>query len=727
MAGGVALNCVANTRLAGRGPVRARSGCSRPPATRHRARRRAARWPRPRGEPAAPMPGADLGRGWTDDELERLAATRPACRTSGPPTSPTRSPRCWPPTGSSAWFQGRSEYGPRALGHRSLLAHPGHAREPRAAQRRQGPRAVPAGRADGAGRRGPPRSSTRPAAQPVHAVRARRRGREWRDRIPAVVHVDGTARIQTVDPADEPLVAAHAARVRAAHRAAGAWSTPASTPPAGRWSTTRGTRWSASAPRRSTCWRSGPFLVRRPAASMTAPAYVGGDPDRRPAVSLRPLLGRAGRAAGPGAGRGRRGRRPAAARTGRSTLPAWPTWLPVRAAAAARGPAAARNVGWRATATPWVAFLDDDVRARAGLGGRPGRGPGRRCAGVGGRVAGPAAGAAAGRTGGRPTGSAAPPGWPTARWITADMAYRRDGAGARSAASTSGSRGPSGRTPTWRCGCWRPAGRLRAGRADGRPSGAAGRPAGSACGRRRGNADDALMRRLHGPDWRRAGRRRPRAGCRGTSRSPRAGGCVALAGLAARRPPAACARLAGGRRLLAGRDRRVRRRRGSRPGPRTAGRGRHDGRDQRRRSRRRRCAHRLRGELAAPAAPAAGPRAGDAVLFDRDGTLVHDVPYNGDPDAGRPGAGRARGAGPAARRRGAGRGGHQPVRGRPRAGQPRPGRRGQRPGRGAARAVRHLAGLPARARGRLRLPQAGARAGAGRRAGARRARRRAAW
>jgi carbamoyltransferase len=29
----------------------------------------------------------------------------------------------------------------------------------------------------------------------------------WRERIPAVVHVDGTARIQTVDPATEPLVA----------------------------------------------------------------------------------------------------------------------------------------------------------------------------------------------------------------------------------------------------------------------------------------------------------------------------------------------------------------------------------------------------------------------------------------------------------------------------------------------------------------------------------------
>jgi carbamoyltransferase len=36
----------------------------------------------------------------------------------------------------------------------------------------------------------------------VHDVAA-----EWRDRIPAVVHVDGTARIQSVDRADEPLVA----------------------------------------------------------------------------------------------------------------------------------------------------------------------------------------------------------------------------------------------------------------------------------------------------------------------------------------------------------------------------------------------------------------------------------------------------------------------------------------------------------------------------------------
>ena len=36
----------------------------------------------------------------------------------------------------------------------------------------------------------------------THAVRD-----GWAERIPAVVHVDGTARIQTVDPAEEPLVA----------------------------------------------------------------------------------------------------------------------------------------------------------------------------------------------------------------------------------------------------------------------------------------------------------------------------------------------------------------------------------------------------------------------------------------------------------------------------------------------------------------------------------------
>jgi histidinol-phosphate phosphatase family protein len=40
--------------------------------------------------------------------------------------------------------------------------------------------------------------------------------------------------------------------------------------------------------------------------------------------------------------------------------------------------------------------------------------------------------------------------------------------------------------------------------------------------------------------------------------------------------------------------------------------------------------HRVRGELAARRARPL-PAPGFAVLFDRDGTLVHDIPYNGDP------------------------------------------------------------------------------------------------
>jgi carbamoyltransferase len=36
----------------------------------------------------------------------------------------------------------------------------------------------------------------------THRVRA-----PWRDRIPAAIHVDGTARAQTVERSDEPLVA----------------------------------------------------------------------------------------------------------------------------------------------------------------------------------------------------------------------------------------------------------------------------------------------------------------------------------------------------------------------------------------------------------------------------------------------------------------------------------------------------------------------------------------
>ncbi len=95
------------------------------------------------------------------------------------------------------WFQGRMEFGPRALGNRSIVC------DPRNPQMK-----------DVVNRRTKRRESFRPFAPSVLAERtsevyevdgpspymlfAPKVRPEWRDRIPAVTHVDGTGRIQTV-------------------------------------------------------------------------------------------------------------------------------------------------------------------------------------------------------------------------------------------------------------------------------------------------------------------------------------------------------------------------------------------------------------------------------------------------------------------------------------------------------------------------------------------------
>ena len=102
-----------------------------------------------------------------------------------------------------ACFQGRSEFGPRALGHRSILAHPGL---PRMKERLN--------------RRVKFRESWRPFAPSVLAEHTN----DWfeidqpspfmllvapvreekRPLVPAICHVDGSARLQTVDERYEP-------------------------------------------------------------------------------------------------------------------------------------------------------------------------------------------------------------------------------------------------------------------------------------------------------------------------------------------------------------------------------------------------------------------------------------------------------------------------------------------------------------------------------------------
>jgi carbamoyltransferase len=203
MAGGVALNCVANSRLAAEGPfadvwVQPASGDA------GTALGAALAVAGELGDRPDPMPGAALGPEFDDAEIERSLRTADVPY-ERPDDIASAVARVLADDGVVAWFQGRSEFGPRALGHRSLFASPRRAemltRLNDIKGREQFRPVAPMVRlADAADIFEGPLPS--PYMLFVHRVRP-----EWRDRIPAVVHVDGTARAQTVDPGQEPLVA----------------------------------------------------------------------------------------------------------------------------------------------------------------------------------------------------------------------------------------------------------------------------------------------------------------------------------------------------------------------------------------------------------------------------------------------------------------------------------------------------------------------------------------
>ena len=204
MAGGVALNCVANSRIWREGPfdavwVQPASGDS------GTALGAALRVASDLGDRVAPMAGADLGRSWDEDELEAwLRAAR--IDYDRPPDIAEAVAQTLADDGVVAWFQGASEYGPRALGRRSLLADPRRAENLERLNdvkgREQFRPVAPMVREERAAAifNGPLPS---PYMLFTHDVRP-----GWRERIPAVVHVDGTARIQTVSASRDPLVAA---------------------------------------------------------------------------------------------------------------------------------------------------------------------------------------------------------------------------------------------------------------------------------------------------------------------------------------------------------------------------------------------------------------------------------------------------------------------------------------------------------------------------------------
>src|SRR5690606_22153956 len=123
LAGGVALNCVANSYLYERGPfgavwVQPAAGDA------GTALGAALAVARDLDEPTKPMTTAALGRGFSDDEIERCLRTARVAYERPTDLADTVA-RDLADDRVVAWFQGRAEYGPRALGQRSLLAHPG--------------------------------------------------------------------------------------------------------------------------------------------------------------------------------------------------------------------------------------------------------------------------------------------------------------------------------------------------------------------------------------------------------------------------------------------------------------------------------------------------------------------------------------------------------------------------------------------------------------------------
>jgi histidinol-phosphate phosphatase family protein len=298
-----------------------------------------------------------------------------------------------------------------------------------------------------------------------------------------------------------------------------------------------------------------------------------------------------------------------------------------------RGPAAARNAGWRCTDSEWVAFVDDDVVLPTGW-----------FADLLADLSAVAGGAASQGRIRVPLPENRPPtdwernvaGLERARWATADMAYRRE---VLEAVGGFDERFPRAYREDADLGLRvvRAGGRIETGR---REILHPVRPADRWVSMRlqRGNADDVFMLARHGRGWRAA------AGVPAGRRARHL--AVTAAGMAALGGAAAVARGShGGRRVfMAGAAgwaagtaefawARIA------PGPRTA--------DE--------VAtmvmtsavlpaaatwHTLAGLLrlprllrhGGPAARPTPPARPAAVLLDRDGTLVRDVPYNGDPD-----------------------------------------------------------------------------------------------
>ncbi len=204
MAGGVALNCVANGRIAREAgfdecffqPAAGDAGTALGAAlwVTHGIARR----PRHRG-----LTVDTLGLEFTDQEIaqELERAALPSLCLRDPAAAAAELLAAGKIIG---WFQGRAEFGPRALGNRSILADP----RPREMQDQLNHRVkfrepfrpfAPSALAERASELFEP---DMPSPFMLRALQVRP---EMRAKVPAITHVDGSARVHTVTRAANPL------------------------------------------------------------------------------------------------------------------------------------------------------------------------------------------------------------------------------------------------------------------------------------------------------------------------------------------------------------------------------------------------------------------------------------------------------------------------------------------------------------------------------------------
>lgn len=225
MAGGVALNCVANGRLSREGtfdsiwvqPAAGDAGCALGAALDACVERDG----RPHlGQEADAMSGALLGPDFTDDQIRQFLTS------NGYPFEELSAQDLYPRVAEHlaqsdvvGWFQGRMEYGPRALGARSILGDPRDAQMQKTMNlkikfRESFRPFAPAVLAEDAGKyfdldcESPYMLMVAQVSDAIRTQSSQEAGArglgslsDERSELPAITHVDFSARVQTVDEA----------------------------------------------------------------------------------------------------------------------------------------------------------------------------------------------------------------------------------------------------------------------------------------------------------------------------------------------------------------------------------------------------------------------------------------------------------------------------------------------------------------------------------------------